>query len=62
MVKVFGGDPMEAAHPRFQAAVAGVDVLDVEDTLHHMNPLLHIDRAVDDSGLAGEGLTDVRAI
>lgn len=62
MVKVFGGDPMEAAHPRFQAAVAGVDVLDVEDTLRHTNTLLHIDRTVGDSGLAGKGLSDVRAI
>jgi hypothetical protein len=31
MSEVFGGDAVKAAHPLFEAAVTGVDVLDVED-------------------------------
>ncbi len=45
MFKVFGGDAVEAAHPGFQAAIVGIDVLDVEDALKHLEAALHIDRA-----------------
>lgn len=61
VLEIFGG-PVEAAYPCFQAAVAGIDVLDVEDSLHHSNALLYIDRTMCDPGRAGEGLIDVGTI
>ena len=40
----------------------GIDVQDVEDAVKYPAASLHIDRAVGDSGLAGERLIDVGAV
>lgn len=56
VLKVFGRHAVEATHPGFQADVMGIDVLDVEDPIHHPDALLHIDRTVSDSGLTAKVL------
>ena len=58
VLQVLSGDAVEVAHPSLQAAVVGIDVLDVEDAVQHSQSLLHVDRAVGDSSFASEGLID----
>lgn len=50
------GDAVEAAHSGFQAAVVGINALNVENAVQHPRSLLDIDLAVGDAGFADEGL------
>ena len=56
VLQVLSGDAVEASHPSLQAAVVGIDVLDVEDAVQHPRSLLHVNRAVGDASFASEVL------
>ena len=45
VVQVMSCDTMKTAHPSLQPTIVGIDVLDVEDALKHLEAALHIDRA-----------------
>ena len=53
---------MEAAHPAFQAAVVGIDVLDVESALDNASALADVDLAMRDADGSGEHRIDPRAV
>ena len=56
--EILGRNAAEAGHPALEAAVVGIDVLDVEGVIDDPNPRAEIDGLLGDMGLGGEGTVD----
>ena len=55
ILQVLGGYAVEAMHPAFEAAVVGIDVLDMEDTVDDAWAVLDVERSVGNPGGASKG-------
>jgi hypothetical protein len=62
VLQVLGGNPMKASHPLLEAAVVGVDVLNVERPIDDPNALLDIDGSMGQAKGACHRLIHPRAI